>query len=69
MRNGIKTRLTASFFLAVPEAFSGQGIKGRLAVQVMPRETRFHMSGDCPTHRAKGIHPMAFDQRKMSCFT
>lgn len=55
MRNGIKARFTASFFPAVPEAFSGHGIKGRLVVQVMPKETRFHMSGDCPTRRAKGI--------------
>lgn len=33
-------------FLASLEASSRHGIKGSLALEVMPKETRFHMPGD-----------------------
>ena len=33
-------------FLASLEACSRHGIKGSLALEVMPKETRFHMPGD-----------------------
>lgn len=57
-------------FLALPEAFSRHGLKGRLVVQVMPRETRFHMSGDwTPNKEQRALIPWLSGQRQMSSFT
>lgn len=57
-------------FLALPEAFSRHGIKGGLVVQEMPRETRFHMSGDWTLNKEqRALIPWLSGQRKVSCFT
>lgn len=45
-------------------------IKGSLVVQVMPKETGFHMSGDWMPHTVqRALTPLLFAQRKISCFT
>lgn len=60
MRNGIKARLTASFFLAVPEAFSGHGIKGRLVVQGCQRKQDSTCQGTAQHREQRAFHSLAF---------